>query len=227
MSDPHGTEPLSTRADEPPAPPFDQQAVDAVSDADASLTPELSTGPQGASADATDLGHQLPAPQYTPPGGYATPHPPQGAPARGYSSAPPTQPPAYPQPPAAPPGYAATPGYPTGQGYPTGSPGYPSYSGSPQRYAPEGPRTNTYAIASLICSLAGLVTGISVIPGIVLGHIALNRIKETGEEGRSLAIAGLAVGYGLLAVGLLVFIGSFAFIALMGTMAATSPGGSF
>ena len=33
------------------------------------------------------------------------------------------------------------------------------------------------------------------IPGVICGHIAINQIKKTGENGRGLAIAGLVVGY--------------------------------
>lgn len=88
-------------------------------------------------------------------------------------------------------------------------------------YAPGPPRTNAFAIASLVCSLAGLVTGISVIAGIVLGHIALNQIKQTGEEGRSFAIAGLAIGYGLLVVGFLILVAAVFFVAILGAYTTT------
>ena len=93
--------------------------------------------------------------------------------------------------------------------------------GGLQPYAPGPPRTNAFAIASLVCSLAGLVTGISVIAGIVLGHIALNQIKQTGEEGRSFAIAGLAIGYGLLVVGLLILVAAVFFVAILGAYTTT------
>ena len=75
-----------------------------------------------------------------------------------------------------------------------------------------------------MCSAAGLVTGISIIAGIVLGHIALNQIKQSGEEGRQLAIAGLAVGYGLLAIGALAFIAFIGLFAAIGTVATTTAG---
>lgn len=59
-------------------------------------------------------------------------------------------------------------------------------------------KTNTLAIAALISSFI-----ISVL-GIVLGHIALNQIKRTGENGRGLAIAALVIGY--VAVGITVLV---------------------
>ncbi|GAA2173540.1 hypothetical protein GCM10009784_08250 [Arthrobacter parietis] len=58
-------------------------------------------------------------------------------------------------------------------------------------------RTNGLAIASLITSFF-----ISIV-GIILGHIALSQIKQTGETGRGLAIAGLVIGYASLAIGLI------------------------
>jgi hypothetical protein len=62
------------------------------------------------------------------------------------------------------------------------------------------------AIASLICSLGGLVTCISAPVGIALGHMARRQIRETGEGGAGLATAGLIVGYivTVLGVGLAV-----------------------
>jgi len=63
--------------------------------------------------------------------------------------------------------------------------------------------TNRLAIASLVLSLAGLLTyGLTSIVGIALGHIARGQVARTGEQGAGLALAGLLVGYGI--VGLLV-----------------------
>ena len=62
------------------------------------------------------------------------------------------------------------------------------------------PKTNTKALVSLIlgvCSYilsAGILTGL---PAVILGHMALREIErsEGKEEGRSLAIIGLVLGY--------------------------------
>lgn len=62
---------------------------------------------------------------------------------------------------------------------------------------PSGAPTNAMAIAALVASLVFAPLGI------VFGHLALNQLKRTGEEGRGLAIAGLAIGY--VATGLMVF----------------------
>jgi hypothetical protein len=82
---------------------------------------------------------------------------------------------------------------------PAGSPPpLPAYGAPPPGYGPPPPGygppgygaargTNTLAIISLvgafICTPAGLVCGI----------IALNQIKQTGEQGRGLAVAGVII----------------------------------
>lgn len=90
---------------------------------------------------------------------------------------------------------------------------YPQYPSSGQPYAqgpygqpayPAQPRTNSMAIASLVCSLVGLATCISAPVGIVLGHIARRQIRQTGEGGSGMATAGLWIGY-ILTVGFIIF----------------------
>ncbi|NHP16432.1 DUF4190 domain-containing protein [Rhodococcus sp. IC4_135] len=85
-----------------------------------------------------------------------------------------------------------------------GQPPYPY--GQPNQFAggyappmrPVG--TNGLAIASLVVSLVGgCAWSIGGIVGIILGIVALNQIKQTGQEGRGLAIAGIAIGAVFLA----------------------------
>ena len=64
--------------------------------------------------------------------------------------------------------------------------------------------TNGLAIASLICAF------IVPLVGVILGHIALSQIKQTGQEGRGLAIAGLVIGYAYIALALIFVCGIFA-----------------
>jgi hypothetical protein len=95
-----------------------------------------------------------------------------------------------------PPGYTPAPGYeqPPQQPY-----GYAQPQGYPQQYAaPMATGTNGLAIASLIFAF------VFPIVGVILGHIALNQIKQTGQEGRGLAIAGLAIGYSFIGLGLII-----------------------
>lgn len=66
-------------------------------------------------------------------------------------------------------------------------------------------KTNGTSIAALIFS----VLGVTFIIGIVCGHIALAQIRRTREQGASLAVAALWVGYLYLAAGVLVLGGYF------------------
>ncbi|GIF64891.1 hypothetical protein Ais01nite_29260 [Asanoa ishikariensis] len=131
----------------------------------------------------------------------------------GYPAAPGYAAPGQPVPPGYPaaPGYAATPGYPPAPGYPTGYPGgeyaapvsaYPGYG------YPVAQKTNGLAIAALVCALAGLATCISAPVGAILGHVARKQIRERGESGDGMALAGIIVGWILTALilGYLVFV---------------------
>lgn len=62
--------------------------------------------------------------------------------------------------------------------------------------------TNGMAIASLVCGVAGFVTCISAIPAVILGHIARKQIRESGgtQQGEGMALAGLIIGYILIAL---------------------------
>jgi hypothetical protein len=81
---------------------------------------------------------------------------------------------------------------------PYGGYGYPGY-GPP---VPPSQQTNGLAIASLVCSLAGLFTCISAPVGAVLGHIAKKQIRERGEGGEGLAQAGIIIGWILTGLGI-------------------------
>jgi len=63
-------------------------------------------------------------------------------------------------------------------------------------YPPPGPPTTNYlAVASLICGLAEIPTlGVSAVPAVILGYMARKQIRETGERGEGLAVAGLILG---------------------------------
>ena len=101
-----------------------------------------------------------------------------------------------------PPGYGASPGLRPATGL-RRSPGYAAAGISPSGGIRRArPATNALAIASLVASV--ICCAVSArIAGIVLGVIALNQIKHTGEHGRGLAIAGIAVGAVTLVLSLL------------------------
>lgn len=73
----------------------------------------------------------------------------------------------------------------------------PNY-GPPGDYGPPGvpqtPGTNGLAIGSLVLSILGLFCGVGSIVGIVLGFVARNQIKRTGQGGNGLAMAGIIIG---------------------------------
>ncbi len=91
-----------------------------------------------------------------------------------YRGQPPSAPPPYGEPPQ---GYWPAPGYPPA-GY--GAPGYPPPSW--------GRPTNTMAILALVLAF--------VFPpaGLILGMVARRQIRQTGEDGDGLALAGIIAG---------------------------------
>jgi hypothetical protein len=82
---------------------------------------------------------------------------------------------------------------------PTQQPYRSGYGQDP--YTQRQPSTNGMAIASLITSIAGIVTaGLGFPVGAILGHVALSQIKRTGQEGRGLALAGIIIGWSVTAL---------------------------
>jgi hypothetical protein len=110
------------------------------------------------------------------------------------------EPPSYPPPP------------PGGYGYPPPGPGYPP----PQ--AAVG--TNGMAIASLVCSLFGWLCVIGPILGLIFGFMALGQIRQTGQRGRGMAIAGIVIG----AIALVLFIVGGIFWGMSGSTSHTYSG---
>ena len=134
----------------------------------------------------------------------STPDAPTPPPAAGYpgdpayGAAPPYNAPQQPynapqQPYGAAPQYAAAPGY----------AGYPA-----------APKYNSMAIVSFVSSLVGLfvIPVVGQIVGIITGHISLNQLKTSGENGRGLALAGTIIGWvslGLAILGIILFVAFF------------------
>ena len=122
----------------------------------------------------------------------------------------PQYPPPYPpQPPAGPP-YGGYPPPPPGYG---GPPPYPGPYDPYQAYQAHPSPTNGLAVASLVSSVVGALSsfmcliGVPItIVGIVLGFIALNQIKQTNQQGRGLATAGIAIGAAALVLEFIAFV---------------------
>ena len=72
---------------------------------------------------------------------------------------------------------------------------------------PVAPRTNSLAIASLVCGLAQPFTGgLTMIPAVILGHVAHGQIRRSGERGGALATIGLVLGWIGISVVVLVLV---------------------
>lgn len=87
--------------------------------------------------------------------------------------------------------------------------------------------TNTMALVGFILSLAGFVTGITAIPGIVLGHIGLHQIKRTGEAGHGLGVAALIIGYIQVGLWFLAAVAGIIFLIIVAIAAANHNGGMY
>jgi Domain of unknown function (DUF4190) len=142
-----------------------------------------------------------PAPPAGPPPGSPGPY---GQP--GYAPPGPAQP-AYAQPGYGQPGYAQ-PGYPP--------PGYPPPGYGPPGYPPVYVRpTNTMAILALVMAF------VFAPAGLILGIVARKQIRETGEDGDGLALAGIIVG------GIVTAIFVFFIVLWILAFAAFADSGSF
>lgn len=89
---------------------------------------------------------------------------------------------------------------------------YAPYGTTPQG-VPLVPRTNILAIIALVLALT------VPLGGIICGHIALNQIKQSGEGGRGLALAGTIIGWVFTGLIVLYVIFIIAFVAI--TFSAT------
>lgn len=108
------------------------------------------------------------------------------------------QPSGSPLPPGAVPPPPTIPGQPASF---TPPPGYPGGATHNNYYVTQNVGTNGFAVASFVCAF------LCSILGVVFGHVALSQINTSGEKGRGLAIAGLAIGYASLAFSLFYFLG--------------------
>jgi hypothetical protein len=82
--------------------------------------------------------------------------------------------------------------------------------------SPASNTTNGLAVASFVCGLLQMFMGITTIPAIVLGHMARKQIRQSGQQGDGLAVAGLVLGW--LGVAL------FALFAVVVAVAAAKSG---
>jgi hypothetical protein len=113
------------------------------------------------------------------------------------------------------------PGDPYGQQQPYGQPG--PYGQQPMYgygYPPPPPKSQTNAILALVLSIVGFATcGVTAIVGVIFGHIAMGRIKRGEEDGHGMALAGIIIGYVVIAGWLL-----YLAIIIIAVIAAANQG---
>ena len=80
-----------------------------------------------------------------------------------------------------------------------------------------GARMNRMAVASLLCSSIGWLFIIGPLLGLIFGFLALGQIKQTGQRGRGMAIAGIVIGGLVIALGVI--------FGILSAIAKHSPGG--
>ena len=78
---------------------------------------------------------------------------------------------------------------------PLGGPVHYPGAGYPPRQIAR-PATNSMAVAALACGIGEFLTmGLTAIPAIVFGHIARRQMRQSGQRGNGMALAGLALGW--------------------------------
>jgi Domain of unknown function (DUF4190) len=100
---------------------------------------------------------------------------------------------------------------------------YPPAPGQQFYYPPARP-TNGLALAALICGVAQFAVGVTFIPAIICGHLARRQIRQTGEAGDGMALAGLILGYvgGALAI-LVIVLFAFLMARVSGSASVPAP----
>lgn len=165
----------------------------------------------------SDSTPQNPAPE---PGSYP-PVPPAPGAAQPAPPAQPAQPApgAYPPPPAQ--GAYPPPAYGTpATGAPPAYGSAPAYGAAPAYGYGAPAKTNTLAIVSLIASISSFVIlpFIGSVVGVITGHMSLNQLKTSGEQGRGMALAGTIVGWVGIGLGILGIIAAIAFFAFFASV---------
>ncbi|WP_433326787.1 protein kinase domain-containing protein [Spirillospora sp. CA-294931] len=97
-------------------------------------------------------------------------------------------------------------GYQTGYNQPYGQQQPPLQTPVPGH---DPSKNNSVAIYALTFGIVGLFTcGLPSIPAIIAGHLAWNQIRRTGQRGMGLALTGIALGWVMVAIWVLLGIGT-------------------
>ena len=82
---------------------------------------------------------------------------------------------------------------------------------SPEKTTEAKPKYDFTNLNSLaVVSIATAVTGFGAAAGVITGHVSLAQIKKSGQAGRGLAIAGVAIGYTVIGLWILSTLGMIA-----------------
>ena len=86
------------------------------------------------------------------------------------------------------------------------------------------PRTNGFAVASLACGIGQFffLTFASV-PAVIFGHMARRRIRQTGEQGDGMALAGLILGWIGIGLTVLAVLGLVLLFSAISNAGGVSP----
>ena len=113
------------------------------------------------------------------------------------------------------------------QAGPLGGTAYYPTAGYPRQMA--RPAVDSMAVAALACGIGGFFTmGLTAIPAIVLGHMARRRVRQTGQRGDGIAMAGLILGWvGLIAaiIAVLIIVASASRHSIHSVVVHAVPGG--
>lgn len=101
----------------------------------------------------------------------------------------------------------------------------PQYSAgyAPQYGAPTRPN-NSMAVVALVAGICGFtaVPFIGSIVAVITGHMARKQIRQTGEGGDGMAVAGLVMGWIVIALTVLGTIAFFLFFAAVATSSSVT-----
>jgi hypothetical protein len=78
---------------------------------------------------------------------------------------------------------------------------------------PFAAKTNGLAIASLVCSIGGLLfVGVPSVLGVILGFVSRSQVRRSAgsQTGDGLALAGIIVGFAVIALWVALIVGSAA-----------------
>ena len=87
----------------------------------------------------------------------------------------------------------------------TGAPGTSLPPAPSQQVLYSAPPANGFAVASLVLGILWL-WGVGAILALIFGYISLEQVRERGEGGRGIAIAGIVLGWVGLAVGVILIL---------------------